>query len=63
MTETKPLQPENCDLLIVNGHVLTMDSKRTVFADGAVAIKGSRIVAVGPVAAIEKAWKPWLDYR
>lgn len=57
MTETKPLQPENCDLLIVNGHVLTMDSKRTVFADGAVAIKGSRIVAVGPAAAIEKAWK------
>ena len=57
MTETKPLQPENCDLLIVNGHVLTMDSKRTVFADGAVAIKGSRIVAVGPAAAIEKAWR------
>ena len=57
MPETKPFQPGNCDLLIVNGHVLTMDSKRTIFADGAVAIKGSRIVAVGPTAAIEKAWQ------
>ena len=57
MPETKPFQPGNCDLLIVKGHVLTMDSKRTIFADGAVAIKGSRIVAVGPTAAIEKAWQ------
>lgn len=53
---TGPDQEQSCDLLIVNGHVLTMDRKRTVFSDGAVAIKGSRIVAVGPTLAIEEAW-------
>src|SRR5262245_16054989 len=53
---TAPDQEQSCDLLIINGHVLTMDRKRTVFPDGAVAIKGSRIVAVGPTLAIEKAW-------
>jgi 5-methylthioadenosine/S-adenosylhomocysteine deaminase len=52
----EPDQEQSCDLLIINGCVLTMDRKRTVFSDGAVAIKGSRIVAVGPTLAIEKAW-------
>jgi 5-methylthioadenosine/S-adenosylhomocysteine deaminase len=47
---------QSCDLLIVNGHVLTMDRERTIFSDGAVAIGGSRIVAVGPTAALEAAW-------
>jgi 5-methylthioadenosine/S-adenosylhomocysteine deaminase len=54
---TEPAQTQPCDLLIVNGHVLTMDSKRTVLSNGAVAIKGSRIVATGPTAAIERAWR------
>ena len=50
-------QVQSCDLLIVNGHVLTMDRKRTIFSDGAVAISGSRIVAVGPTPALEAAWQ------
>ena len=41
----------------MNGHVLTMNRKRTILPDGAVAIKGSRIVDVGPTTAIEKAWR------
>src|SRR5262245_47448393 len=47
---------QSCDLLVVNGHVLTMDRKRTILGDGAVAIKGTRIVAVGSTRAVEKAW-------
>ena len=35
------------DLLVLNGTVVTMDDKRRVIEDGGVAIKGSRIVAVG----------------
>src|SRR5262249_19346591 len=49
-------QVQSCDLLIVNGHILTMDGKRTILGDGAVAIKGTRIVAVGSTPALEKAW-------
>ena len=53
----EPGQAQSCDLLIMNGHVLTMNRKRTILSDGAVAIKGSRIVDVGPTTAIEKAWR------
>jgi len=38
------------DLLIRNGTVLTMDKKRTVIPDGAVAVVGQSITAVGPSA-------------
>ena len=35
------------DLLLTNGTVLTMDSKRTIFRQGAVAIEDDHIVDVG----------------
>ncbi len=35
------------DILITNGVVVTMDSKETVIANGAVAISGDRIVGIG----------------
>jgi len=38
----------SADLLIAGATVITMDGERRVFADGAVAITGDRIVAVGP---------------
>jgi len=41
-------QPTACDLLVTHGFVLTMDDRRQIYADGAVAIAGTRIVAVGP---------------
>lgn len=35
------------DLVVTNGHVLTMDAGFTAFPDGAVAVSGGRIAAVG----------------
>lgn len=41
------------DILISGGLVGTQDAERRVFADGAVAIEGNRIVAVGPREEVE----------
>jgi len=45
----RPLHPPalSVDLLIAGGTVVTMDNERRVIEDGAVAIKGDRIVMVG----------------
>jgi 5-methylthioadenosine/S-adenosylhomocysteine deaminase len=40
------------DIIIINGIVVTMDGKRRVIEDGAVAITGDRIVAVGTTAQV-----------
>ncbi|CAN5815612.1 amidohydrolase family protein [soil metagenome] len=40
----------DCDLLLTNALVLTMDEQFTVHAHGALAIRGDSIVAVGPEA-------------
>jgi cytosine/adenosine deaminase-related metal-dependent hydrolase len=55
-TGTDRTVPATCDLLIIHGYLLTMDAQRTVYPDGAIAITGNRIVAVGPSTAIEAAW-------
>src|SRR5579872_4516325 len=39
---------EVCDILVTNGYVITVDPERRIFAPGAIAIRGRRIVAVGP---------------
>jgi 5-methylthioadenosine/S-adenosylhomocysteine deaminase len=44
---------EKVDLLITGGTVLTMDSVRVVIDDGAVAVKGDTIAAVGPRIEID----------
>lgn len=44
-TEASPLA---ADLVITNGHVVTMNERREVHASGAVVIQGSRLLAVGP---------------
>ena len=41
------IEPTSIDLLIRNGHVITMDDARTIIPNGAVAIDGHRIVEVG----------------
>ena len=48
---------EKVDLLIVGGTVITMDAQRRVIDDGAVAIRGDAIVAVGPRAEIENRFE------
>ncbi len=42
------------DTLLVDGVVITMNAKRDVFAPGAVAIRGSQIVAVGPADRVRQ---------
>ncbi|MGQ9921249.1 MAG: amidohydrolase [Desulfobacca sp.] len=42
------MQPEPVDLLLTAGTVVTMNLAGEVFQDGAVAVRGDRIVAVGP---------------
>jgi len=44
------------DILIKGALVGTQDPERRVFGDGAVAIEGNRIIAIGPTAEIEKAY-------
>jgi cytosine/adenosine deaminase-related metal-dependent hydrolase len=43
---------QSADLLITGGTVITMDSARRVIDDGAVAILGNRIIAVGTTAEL-----------
>lgn len=45
------------DLLIVGGDVVTMDGTKRVIRNGAVAIRGENIVAVGPTAAITRKYR------
>ncbi len=48
MTQT----PQPVDLLIVHGTLITVDAGRRVIEDGALAVAGERIVAVGTSAEL-----------
>ncbi|WP_439571123.1 amidohydrolase family protein [Sphingomonas sp.] len=43
------------DLLVTHSWVVTMDADRRIFRDGALAIAGDRIVAVGPSDLVERS--------
>ena len=47
---------ESVDLLLTNGTVVTMDAGGNVFLDGAVAIRGRAIVAVGTAAELAERY-------
>ena len=49
------MEPKSADLLIANGCVLTLDDNDSRIDDGAVAVAGERITAVGP----EKEFSDW----
>jgi cytosine/adenosine deaminase-related metal-dependent hydrolase len=46
-----------CDLLVVNACVLSMDPKRTVYPNGAIAVTGREIVAVGREQDVTAAFR------
>ncbi len=51
--------PEPVDILITHGHLLTMRGDGVGYvADGALAIRGERIVAVGPTSELEARFQP-----
>ena len=39
---------QHCDLLVRNAYVISVDAERRVFSPGAVAVRGTRVAAVGP---------------
>ncbi len=51
-------RPEAVGLLILGGTVLTVDPQDHIYPDGAVAIQGDRITAVGPSKEIERSCRP-----
>src|SRR5277367_3255225 len=52
------LAQEKVDLLITGGTVITMDAQRRVLNDGAIAVSGDSIVAVGASAELESKYAP-----
>lgn len=51
------MEPSACDLILRNGTIVTMDAHRRVVAAGAIAVRGSKIAAVGPEAEILDGWR------
>jgi cytosine/adenosine deaminase-related metal-dependent hydrolase len=47
----------NCDLLITNGVVITMDTERRVLTEGAIAVSGRRISAVDPERNVLRTYR------
>jgi 5-methylthioadenosine/S-adenosylhomocysteine deaminase len=52
------LSAATCDLVVSAGYVVTMNGQRRVIRNGAVAIRGERIVGVGARAEIDRDWQP-----
>jgi 5-methylthioadenosine/S-adenosylhomocysteine deaminase len=46
----------NADLIVIGGTIVTMDNTRRIIENGAIAIARGRIVAIGPVAEIQKSY-------
>ena len=59
LAQTTPAlpSPERADWLLSGGTIVTMDAQRRVISDGAIAIRGDSIVAVGPAAEVAKSYR------
>ena len=49
-------QPDAVDLIVRDAYLITMDAERRIFTDGAIAVRGHTIVAVGPGRQILPAY-------
>ena len=54
--QEKGKRPERVDIVILGGTIVTMDEARQVIEDGGLALKGGRIVAIGPRVEIVKSF-------
>lgn len=52
------MMAEPCDLLLSGGTILSLDGQDRVIADGAIAIIGRRIVAIGSRVDLSARWAP-----
>ncbi|MFZ0732642.1 MAG: amidohydrolase [Candidatus Sulfotelmatobacter sp.] len=50
-------QKQSADMIVAHGIVVTMNPERTIYQDGAVAVRGDSIVAVGPRTEIEAKYR------
>ncbi|MCY4085939.1 MAG: amidohydrolase family protein [Actinomycetia bacterium] len=57
MAETVENEPQDCDLLVHNAHVVTVDSENRIHRPGAVAVVGGAIVAVGADEEVAPAFR------
>jgi 5-methylthioadenosine/S-adenosylhomocysteine deaminase len=51
--QAQTAKKEKADLLVSSGTIVTMDGERRILEDGAIAVKGDVILALGPRAEIE----------
>ena len=49
--------PAVADLIVLGGIMITMDERRTILPEGAMAIRGNSIAAVGPREEIASAYR------
>lgn len=54
---THQAEPAAVDVIVTGGVVITMNAARTIYDDGAVAIKADKIVAVGKASDISRQFK------
>src|SRR5882724_658317 len=54
---TAQTKREPADTIVITGTVVTMDTQRHIYDDGAVVVSGDTIVAVGPRAEIEAKYE------
>ena len=47
-----------CDLIVSGRYLVTMDAQRRLIPNGAIAVRGDRIVGAGTKAEIDRAWQP-----
>ncbi|TIH20025.1 amidohydrolase [Marinifilum sp. JC120] len=50
------MQPSKCDLIIKGSYILTQNEERDLIKDGAIAVSGKMISAVGKCSEIEQNW-------